>query len=118
MTGSRFRELVAYQRARTLADAVRTQVLEWDAFDRWSLGIQLVRAVDSIAANIAEAYGRWSPADQRRILHIARGSLLEAEHWITCADERRLMDSSKLTPLVEEAARTLNGLIKSIRGPE
>jgi len=65
MPASRFRELTAYKRAREAGDEVRELVLGWESFDRWSVGIQLVRAADSVAANIAEAYGRSTLPDQQ-----------------------------------------------------
>jgi four helix bundle protein len=111
VAGSPFRRLAAYRQAATLADELRTDVLRWPAFDRWSAGVQLVRAADSVGANIAEATGRWHPADKRRLLLIARGSLHETEHWILRANERGLLDKGYLIR-VDEIARTLNGLIK------
>jgi four helix bundle protein len=71
--------------------------------------MQLVRAADSIGANIAEALGRWHPADKRRLLTIARGSLYETEHWIDRAHHRGLLRD---TPDLSELGRTLNGLMK------
>jgi four helix bundle protein len=61
--GSRFKDLVAYRRARSLADEVRTSALAWQQFDRWTIGFQLVRAADSVGANIAEAFGRYRVAN-------------------------------------------------------
>jgi four helix bundle protein len=58
--------------------------------DRQSIGPQLIRATTSVGANIAEASGRWHEQDRRRFLWIARSSLHETEHWITCAEERGL----------------------------
>jgi four helix bundle protein len=108
---SEFRDLVAYRRAVEAADFLYQRVARWDSLDRWSVGVQLIRATDSIGANIAEATGRWHRQDQRRLLLIARGSLFESEHWITTAERRSLLDpdtSERLT----EVARALDGLIK------
>jgi four helix bundle protein len=71
--------------------------------------MQLIRALDSVAANIAEAAGRWHDDDKRRLLRIARGSLYEAEHWLLSAELRGLdvPDASRL----DEIGRMLNGLI-------
>ena len=43
---SRYRGLRAYRIAVELAGEVRSHVLTWDRFDRWSLGLQLVRAIE------------------------------------------------------------------------
>lgn len=49
------------------------------------LGPQLVRAVASIAANIAEGYSRASSADRRRFLEYALGSTRETIVWYEAA---------------------------------
>jgi four helix bundle protein len=80
------------------------------------MGVQLVRSADSIAANIAEAYGRYGIADKRRLLHIARGSLFETEHWVFCAVERGLLEPRRFDSRLSELARTLNGLVRNPSG--
>jgi four helix bundle protein len=75
--GSGFLDLAVYRRSAALADAVRGSVRAWDPVDKWSAGIQLIRAADSVGSNIAEATGRWSHADQIRFLYMARGSAYE-----------------------------------------
>jgi four helix bundle protein len=109
--GSDFRGLRAYELAAALARDLNAAVSRWEKFERWSLGIQLMRAADSIGANIAEATGRWHVADQRRVLYFARGSLHETEHWVAVAKERGLL-ASDADARIPELARTLNGLIR------
>src|SRR5215211_312185 len=111
---STFRSLVAWQRARALADELHAVVVSWPAFDRDSVGLQLVRSIDSVAANIAEAGGRWTVADKRNLLLIARGSLYETEHWIDCATARGLLRRDHADD-VAGIARALNGLINRSR---
>jgi four helix bundle protein len=108
---SSFRRLAAYQAAARLGDQVHAVVAIWQSADRWSLGMQLLRSVDSIGANIAEAAGRESRLDRRRFLIIARGSLYETEHWLARAEARGLLPA---TPSLDEVARTLSGLIKRL----
>jgi four helix bundle protein len=108
---SEFRRLRAYELAVALARDLNGAVSRWDKWERWSLGIQLIRAADSIGANIAEATGRWHVADQRRVLYFARGSLYETEHWIAVAKDRGLL-ASDADERVPELARTLTGLIR------
>jgi len=109
--GSDFNDLAAYRLARALARDVYRSVGQWPAFDRATIGEQVVRAADSVPANIAEATGRWTKADRRRFLIVARSSLLETEHWLNTAWERGLLKSNP-SERVAEVARTLNGLIK------
>jgi four helix bundle protein len=46
------------------------------------IAAQLIRSAGSIAANIAEGYGRFSQAAYRNHLSIARGSVFECESWL------------------------------------
>src|SRR4051794_35568221 len=95
----RFQDLDVYQLAEGLADAIWEIVLKWDALARDTLGKQLIRAADSIGANIAEGSGRGSYADTRRFLRIARGSLLETQHWLRRAYRRRLLTDEQVSAL-------------------
>ena len=83
MARSNFENLKVYQMAEQLADCVWDIVGHWDNFARDTVGKQLVRAADSIGANIAEGNGRWSYRDNQRFVRIARGSLYETK--IGCA---------------------------------
>jgi len=102
---------VAYRKSAAFADELYVVISRWPSFDRWSIGIQLVRAADSIGANIAEGAGRWHRDDQRRFLRIARGSLYETEHWIARAEARGLVEDG-WSERLNEPARALNGLIR------
>ena len=106
-----FRDLRAYELAARTGDAAHALVAAWPSFDRWSIGLQLLRAADGVGANIAEASGRWHVPDKRRLLVIARGSLYETEHWLLRAEARGLPTGS-VAERLPELNRTLNGLIK------
>ena len=97
--------------AAALADEISAVVSTWPSFERWSIGMQVVRSAGSIGANIAEATGRWHEADQRRFLVIARGSLYETEHWLLRAQAAGAT-TGRLHPQLDELARALNGLMK------
>ncbi|MCL7452844.1 MAG: four helix bundle protein, partial [Anaerolineae bacterium] len=82
------------------------------------VGKQLVRAVDSIGANIAEAYGRFHWGEKLQFLYYARGSLFEAKYWLNRARERTLMSPSSVqeqTTRLTDLARQLNSFAAMIR---
>ncbi len=106
-----FRQLEVYRRAVALAGDLYLAVARWPSLDQWSVGLQIIRAADSVGATIAEANGRWHDKDRRRLLWMARGSLHETEHWILQAEERGLLERGTAAR-IDEIARPLNGLIQ------
>jgi four helix bundle protein len=108
-----FRDLAVYRRSVLLSDALHRCVAGWSSFDRWTVGVQLVRSVDSIGANIAEAAGRESNPDQRRFLVTARASVLEVQHWLDRARERGLPIPPDAERDAVEIGRMVNGLVKT-----
>lgn len=86
-------KLSAYQLAFSFSNDVWKEVVCWDYFAKDTVGKQLVRSVDSISANIAEGFGRYSKKDKVRFYRISMGALEEATDWIKKALARRLISS-------------------------
>lgn len=108
-----------YQRSEELADSIWNIVLAWDALPKDTIGKQMIRAADSIGANIAEGHGRGSHADNRRFVRISRGSLYETRHWLRRAYKRGMLtveQVEQLKSLVANLGPQLNAYLKSI-GP-
>jgi four helix bundle protein len=115
-----FADLQVYQLAEKLADQIWRVVRRWDAFARDTVGKQLVRAADSIGANIAEGCGRGTYRDNRRFVTMARGSLYETRHWLRRAFRRDLLTAkqvSEMQPIIDALPRRLNAYLKSIGKP-
>jgi four helix bundle protein len=117
MARTNFESLKVYQLSEQLADSIWEIVLEWNALARDTVGKQLVKAADSIGANIAEGTGRSTYVDNRRFVIIARGSLNETKHWLRRAFKRRLLSAkqiNKIKPIIDELAPKLNAYLNSI----
>jgi four helix bundle protein len=112
-----FEKLRVYRVAESLSIETWKVVLQWDNFTRDTVGKQLVRAADSVGANIAEGCGRRSYKENRRFVRIARGSFNETRHWLRLAFQRRLLSNEQiavLKPLLEGLSPLLNAYLNSI----
>jgi len=112
-----FENLRIYDLSEKLADSIWNLVVRWDGFAKDTVGKQLVRAADSIGANIAEGSGRGSSQDYRRFLRISRGSLYETLHWLRRAYQRKLLtakQTSELRLIVGELSPSLNAYLGSV----
>src|SRR5262245_48825162 len=117
MAKSNFETLRVYRASEEMADRIWDIVVDWNIFARDTVGKQLVRAADSVGANIAEGAGRGPFVENRRFVRIARGSLNETKHWLRRAYRRRLLSAKQirsLKPLTDELAPTLNAYLNSI----
>lgn len=116
----RLEELKVYQLAMKVADAIWITVSKWNYFERDTMGKQLVRASDSIAANISEGFGRYHFKENRYFNFVARGSLFETKTWLEKALKRDLISLEEFVKLkieMNELGKLLNGNIKKI-GPD
>ena len=117
MARTNFEKLRVYRLSEKLADQIWEIARGWDNFARDTVGKQLVRAADSIGANISEGTGRGRFLDNKRFVRIAGGSFNETQHWLRRAYKRSLLTRKQidnLKPLIEELAPTLNAYLKSI----
>ncbi len=84
-------DIDAYKRAFHLSNRVWEIVVSWDHFSKNTVGSQFVRAVDSISANLAEGFGRYSKKDKIKFYRIAYGSLKESFDWNEKSKNRNLL---------------------------
>lgn len=109
--------LEIYRDSMKLADQIWHLVIEWSGFSKDTLGAQIIKASDSIAASISEGYGRFFFKENRQYCYIARGSLYETKTFIIKARNRNLLslnDYSRLCEIVESLITKLNGYIRYI----
>jgi four helix bundle protein len=111
------RDLEVYKLSEDLSDMIWNIVLEWDYFAKDTIGKQLVKASDSIAANIAEGYGRYHFKENKNFCYFVGGSLEETKTWLRKSIRRGLIDKSKhqeLFNIIKKLPILLNSYIKSI----
>ena len=107
-----------YQKAISVADDIWEDVLKWGKFPKDNIGGQIVRAVDSVAANIAEGYGRYNYGEKIRFYYFSRGSLYESQFWIKRAYVRKLIQKEKVIEyllIFQVINKELNKLIKACK---
>ena len=111
-------DLEVYKRAFLLSNQVWNQVSQWkDFFAKETIGKQLVRAADSIDANIAEGYGRYHYKENKNFCYYSRGSLLETKGFVKKCKDRGLISEEKSNELLkelDEIHRMLNAYISYI----
>ena len=115
---SGFKRLILWQKAQAFASNVATMVSALPSDRNASIiGSQLLRSAGSIAANIAEGYGRYSQPAYRNYLSIARGSAFESESWLDLLRRQGYLSPDKEAQLAgqcEEVGRMLTARMKSL----
>jgi four helix bundle protein len=117
MEKTNFVHLHIYRLSEDLADKIWKIVDQWNYFAKDTVGVQIVKAADSVGANIAEGSGRGTDPELRRFLRISRGSLYETRHWLRRAFRRNLLTEEQvkqLLPIINELTPKLNAYLSSI----
>ena len=102
-----YRELLVWQDGIKLAKSVYQITARFPREERFALSDQLRRAAVSVPSNIAEGQARRAPADFKRFLHMALGSLAEVDTQLVLAQE--------FGYLSEEDVESMDGPIQNLR---
>lgn len=108
-------DIVCYKISSGLSDYIWELVLHWDGFSKNTVGSQLVRATDSIGANISEGYGRYHKKDKVKFYYNARASVFESQFFVKKAYGRRLINNEQYVFALSQLRllpREINYLIK------
>ena len=95
-------DLNAYKSSFYLSNDVWDIVVKWDWFSRDTVGKQFVRSVDSISANIAEGFGRYSKKAKIQFYRYSLGSVMESLDWNEKALKRKLINKRQYLHLLDE----------------
>jgi four helix bundle protein len=116
-----YKNLQAWQKSIQLVKEVYAITKMYPKEELFALTSQTKRAAVSVPSNIAEGCGRRTKKDTRHFLFIARASLYELETHLNIAVMVEILsevDFNKVTPLLEECLKILNGLIKRYESDE
>ncbi|HCI03672.1 MAG: four helix bundle protein [Candidatus Peribacteraceae bacterium] len=106
-------DLSAYKIAYKLSEEVWDVVKEWDRFAKNTIGEQFVRSVDSIAANIAEGFGRRTKRDKIKFYNYSFSSTYESLNWNEKAKRRELISQVQYDSIfagLKKLPREINNL--------
>ncbi len=110
-------ELQVYQLSMEVGEKVWDVMKDWGYFEKETIGKQMIRAVDSVAANISEGFGRYHFKDAKKFYYYSRGSLYETKTWLIKAKSRNLIKEENFLGLEKELnllGIKLNNYINSI----
>ena len=101
--------------------AIELSRLTWQVFEKLPYlhkchqGYQFLDAVDSVGANIAEGFGRYTKKDKINFYRYSFGSLKESQDWTEKAKIRKLLTLPEYNTIMGELQKLpleLNSLIK------
>src|SRR3989338_11202851 len=92
----------AYKKAFNLSNYVWDIILTWNILARDTIGKQFVRAIDSISANIAEGFGRYTKKDKINFYRISFASIKESLDWNEKAKVRKLVSQEQYARILAE----------------
>ena len=116
-----YRDLLVWQRAMDIAAATYELRRRFPRDEMFGLTSQSRRAAASIAANIAEGYGRASRPTYAHFLRIAQGSLKELETHLILAERVGVTAPGSISSLLgqsDELGRMLRALIGRLQKPK
>ncbi len=110
-------DLQVYQLAMDMGERNWDVVASWTYFEKDTIGKQLTRAADSVAANISEGFGRYFCKENEQFCYYSRGSLSETKTWLKKSFDRKLIEEKAYLTLADDLKPLgvkLNNYIKSI----
>ncbi len=111
-------DLNFYKISFHLSNYVWNIVINWDYFQKDTLGKQFARSIDSVSANIAEGFGRYGKNDKIKFYFYSLGSLNESLDWNEKSRIRGLLKNDEYDYIFSRLMilpKEINALIKFTR---
>jgi four helix bundle protein len=113
-----YRDLKVWQEAVHLAEICYRFTKTFPKEELYGMTSQIRRASVSIAANIAEGYGRKTRGEYIQFLYIAQGSLKELETHLLISQRVELASDEMVNPTLDRCASVGRLLLSLIRALE
>ena len=110
-------ELLVYRLSMDVAEEIWRIIFKWEYFEKDTIGKQLVKAVDSISANLSEGFGRYYYKENKQFCYYSRGSLFETKTWMRKASNRNLLEEKEYLTILNQLERIgikINNYINAI----
>lgn len=111
-------DMDVYRLSEELSDMI------WHDYDTWpvkvqkTIGFQVITAVDSIAANLAEGFGRFHGSERKVFYRYARGSFEETKCWLRKLIRRGNIPAKRVEEyknVINELGPKLNAFIRATK---
>ena len=111
-------DLEIYNLSMEIGDEIWFSVVEWENLAKHSMGQQIIKSADSIAANISERFGRYHFKDRTNFMFFARGSHFETITWLTKAKNRNIISEEFFEGIIskmEKLGVKMNNYINTLQ---
>src|SRR3989338_3817951 len=95
-------DIGAYKISFHLSNYVWEIVSHWKHLEKDTVGKQFVRAIDSVSANIAEGFGRYTKKDKICFYRYSSASILESLDWNEKSKYRKLITKEQYEHIFRE----------------
>lgn len=113
-----YQELVVWQASVELAVRCYSVTKEFPSSELYGMTSQIRRSSTSVAANIAEGYGRETTGSFVQFLRVAQGSLKELETLFVISGRVGLIEGPVLAGLsgeINDVGKMLRSMIRSLQ---
>ncbi|MES1157377.1 MAG: four helix bundle protein [Alphaproteobacteria bacterium] len=115
---SSYRDLLVWKQAIDLAVDLYAATRAWPKDELYGLTSQVRRSATSVAANIAEGYGRENKGSYVQFLKVAQGSLKELETHLIIAERIGIVQTDAANRLLgqcESIGKLLRALMRKVQ---
>ncbi|MAG11989.1 MAG: diversity-generating retroelement protein bAvd family protein [Parcubacteria group bacterium] len=113
-----FFDLDAWKKAHALTLKIYCITKQFPKDEIFGVTSQLRRSSSSVAANIAEGFGRFHFKDKQLFYFQARGSVVEVQNFLFLARDLEYIDIVTFQDIMKKAVdvkRLVNGLIRAVK---